>query len=341
MMLRRINISLILLMLLVVTEAQAQTAGSFARLGFSARGMAMGNALTSDVTGNVSPYYNPALAPFATRQNLQASVGVMTFDRQLQTLQFASSLPPKAGIALGVIHAGVTDIDGRTESGYHTETLSTDEFNIFLSFGLKISERFTFGLALQIFRSDLLDDLEPVNSAGLDVGLTIGLSETLRLGLVADDLLAAYSWDTSGLFSEGGKRTTDNLPRRLRVGLSKQLMEGKLLVLADYEAAFSTQEYRVRSVEIRDNRPIEFSDLIEATQFSGKARLGGEYRLSDQFALRAGLDDIGTALEEVRPGVGFQLIQPLGQLTTWIEYAGVLEPYGTGTLHMLTLRLFL
>ena len=341
MKLKWIHIALALGSLLIVPQIQAQNAGSFARIGFSARGMAMGNALTSDISGNVSPYYNPALAPFASRQNLQASVGVMTFDRQLQTLQFASSLPPKAGIALGVIHAGVTDIDGRTESGYHTESLSTDEFNIFLSFGLKISERFTFGLALQIFRADLLDDLEPVNSAGLDVGFTIGLSETLRLGLVADDLLAAYSWDTSGLFSEGGKRTTDNLPRRLRVGLSKQWMEGRLLVAADYEAAFSTQEYRVRSVEVRDNRPIEFSDLVEATRFSGLARLGGEYRMTDQFAVRAGLDHIGPTLAEVRPGIGFQLIQPLGQLTTWIEYAGVLEPYGTGTLHMLTLRLFL
>ena len=38
--------------------------GAFSRMGFGARGIGMGNAMSSVTTGNVVSYYNPAVTPF-------------------------------------------------------------------------------------------------------------------------------------------------------------------------------------------------------------------------------------------------------------------------------------
>ena len=335
------TLCIMLLGLLFTQPVHAQSAGSFARLGFGARGMALGNALIADGSGHTSPYYNPALAPFTTRQNLQASVALLTFDRELQFLQFASALPPSAGVAAGIIHAGVSDIDGRSESGFHTETLSTDEYAVFLAFGLKLGRRASIGLGLQIFRADLLEDLEPVNSAGLDVGLTLQPTNALRVGVVLDDLLAKYSWDTSGLFSSGGKRTSDSFPTRIRVGAAYTLADEKIRLLAEYESRVSSLEYRTRAFEEIDFQPVEVTEAETLNIQENRFRIGGEYQLGEPFALRAGLDRIGGAVEEMRPTAGFLVAQPLGKLLVWFEYAFALEPYATGTMHVMTVNLFL
>lgn len=322
-------------------DANGQAAGSFARLGFGARGMAMGNALIADAEGQTSPYYNPALAPFATRQNLQASVAFLTFDRELQFLQFASALPPSAGIAAGLIHAGVNDIDGRSESGYHTSNLRTDEYAMFLAFGLRLGQRASIGLGLQVFRADYFEELEPVVSAGLDLGLTIQLSRALRLGIVADDLLAKYSWDTSGIYSSGGKRTSDKFPVRLRVGAAYTLMQGRAKLVAEYESRVNTLEYRTRTIEVLDFDPVEVTETEELQLQESRVRIGAEYFLAAPFAVRAGVDRIGDALQDMRPTAGFLIAQPLGSLNVYFEYAFALEPQATGTMHIMTVRLFL
>ena len=58
---------LIILFLVLAGTANAQVgsyAGAFARMGFGARGLSMGNALVSDAFGDVSGYYNPSLSVF-------------------------------------------------------------------------------------------------------------------------------------------------------------------------------------------------------------------------------------------------------------------------------------
>ncbi|MEZ4702429.1 MAG: hypothetical protein R2834_19000 [Rhodothermales bacterium] len=328
-----------LLVLIGIPAAHGQSAGAFARLGFGARGMAMGNAQTSDA--NASAFYNPALAPFATRQTLQASVALMTFDRELQHLQFSSALPPKAGIAIGLIHAGVNDIDGRNESGYHTESYATDEFAVFLAFGLRFGERVSGGLGFQIFRADYLSELEPVNSVGIDVGFTVKVTEALRLGFVADDLLAAYTWDTSSLFSSGGKRTSDAFPARVRLSGTYALAGGRGTLSAEYESRASLLELRSRRIELRGGGPVEVTDTEDLRIQESRFRIGGEYRLMEPFAVRAGVDRLAASSSRIQPTAGFVLEQPIGKLGVWFEYAVALEPYSVGTMHVMTLRLFL
>lgn len=324
------------------TQAHAQSAGAFSRVGFGARGIALGNALVADAMGNGSPYYNPALAPTASSQNLSASAALMSFDRELQFLQFATPLEPSAGIAGGLIHAGVSNIDGRDNSGYHTEYYSTDEFAVFLAFGTQFSDRLAGGLGLQLFRADMHEGLEAVNSIGIDVGLTYAATEALRIGLAVDDLLARYSWDTSTLYGSGGKTTSDRFPVRVRIGASYLLMGGRAQLLAEYESAFASSEYRVRSIQIVGDAPQIVQESERSTAYDGRLRVGAEYNLSDVFAVRGGLDRIGGGVPDgLAPSAGFAVAQPVGPLGLRGEYAFVLEPYGTGAMHLITLRVFL
>src|SRR5690606_18269618 len=146
----------------VPLDSAAQATGMFSRLGFEARGMAMGNALVADASGHTSPYYNPALAPELTAQHLGFSAALMRLDRQLQFVQLGAPLAPRAGVAVGLIHAGVSKIDGRDNSGFHTQNLSTNEFALFMAFGLRFDERIAGGIALQLFRTDLLAQVDAV-----------------------------------------------------------------------------------------------------------------------------------------------------------------------------------
>jgi hypothetical protein len=324
-------------------DAFAQAAGAFARMGFGARGIAMSNALVADAFGHASPYYNPALAPFITRQNLEASAAFLTLDRELQFLQLSTPLRPRAGIAAGLIHAGVSGIDGRDDSGYHTGEYATDEFAFFLAFGVRAGRRVTAGLGLQLFQADYFEDLGAARSIGLDVGLSVQASEALRLGLAVDDLLASYGWDTSDLYGSAGRSTTDRFPARLRLGAAFRLPGRPMLLTAEYESRFTPAEVRRRDVEVVGDRPQEDFFTSEDLLFHDSTlRLGAEYQPVEAFAVRAGVDRLGTgALGGARPSAGFMVEQGLGPLVARAEYAFVLEPYALGTMHLLTLRVFL
>ena len=329
------------LFVLGAAEVQAQATGVFARMGFGARGVAMGNGLVADAFGDASPYYNPALAPFIPQQNLAASAALLDRDRELQFLQFAAPLRPRAGVALGLIHAGVSNIDGRDASGYHTEDLSTDEFAFFLAFGTRLGGRVTAGLGLQLFRTDLLDALDPVVSIGLDVGLAVQVTQRLRLGLAADDLLARYSWDTAALYDEEGRTTLDRFPARLRVGGAYVLLGGRALLVAELESRVTPAEARVREVGLGEEGPFETVESERLSLQSSHLRVGGEVYLVAPFSLRAGLGGLSTEGVNPSPTAGFMIEQDVGNLLVRGEYAFVLEPYAAGTMHLLTLRVFL
>lgn len=332
----------LLLTLAVAVPAGAQSAGVFARLGFGARGMAMGNALVADGSGATSPYYNPALAPFISGQNLEGSVALMSLGRQLQYLQFSAPLRPRAGIAAGFIHGGVAGIDGRDDSGYHTEDYATDEFAFFLAFGTRVSNRVSAGLGLQVFRADYFEGLSPANSIGIDLGLSVQVTDALRLGFAADDLLARYSWDTSGLYGDGGKTTSDYFPLRLRLGAAYTALDGRLQVTAEYESRMSQAELRTRAVQLIGDGPIEMTDAETLRLQDNRFRAGAEYGLVDAFTLRAGVDNVGAdGFSAARPSAGFRLGLPVGELGLSFEYAFVLEPYAVSALHLGTLRVFL
>lgn len=334
---------IVVLLLLAPYWAAAQDTapGAFARAGFGARGIAMGNALAADLSGDASPYYNPALAAYHTGQHLSASAAFLSMDRELQFLQFATPIEPSAGLAVGLIHAGVNDIDGRDASGYHTETLSTDEFALSMAFGNRFGERLAAGTALKLYHTDLLDTVPPPLTLGLDAGVTYAVTPMLHVGFVVSDLLARYSWDTSSAF-EDGRSTTDRFPVRLRLGGMYRLLADRLHLTAEYESRFTERQQRVRVPSTAGTSVQNAFETQTLTLHSSRLRIGASYRFVDTFTARAGLNRIGTdGVSSLQPSAGFDVKQPIGNLDVRAAYAVAFEPYVRDDMHLLSLHIFL
>jgi hypothetical protein len=302
----------------------------------------MGNALSADVVGPASPYYNPALAPHIRQQSLSASVAALSFDRSLQFLQLASPLRQRAGMAAGLIHAGVDNIDGRDYSGFHTGTLSVNEYAGFLAFGIQPSERISAGIGVQFFWSDLYEGMNPAVSIGIDLGVTARISEGVFAAFVLDDLLARYQWNTESVNGSAGKKTTDYFPVRMRFGLMTTRLADGLTASLEYESRFVRVEAVSRSVSVLGQEPVERTDRETLVLNESRVRAGAEYFLHPQFALRAGVEQLGSdVFGGVRPSAGFMLEEKLGSLEGRIEYAFSVESPASGVMHLFTLCLFL
>lgn len=333
--------ALLVILGLLPSSANGQYAGAFARTGFGARGISLGNALAGDASGDSSPYYNPAFAPLSKRQHIEASVAALSFDRSLQFLQLSAPLQTKAGFSLGIIHAAVSNIDGRDNSGFHTRDLSVDEYAGFLAFGLRFSNKLSAGISLQMFRTDLFEGLTPARSVGLDVGFAYQMNPKWSVGLVADDLLARYSWDSSDL-GESGRNITDSFPRRIRMGVSTSQLEGRLRVHSEVESRFSSVRILTRETRLFGNSPAETTDEEVLTHQEFRVRVGSEFVPLPGFSVRAGIEQLGSEVaDSVRPSVGFMIEQPVGSLNLRLEYGYARESTAGGNMHLASLTLFL
>jgi hypothetical protein len=326
-----------------VSDAVAQQrvgAGAFSRMGFDARGVAMGNALVAAPGSDVSPYYNPALLPSATGQRVAGSAALLSFDRQLQSLEFTTPLGPTAGVGLGLIHAGVSDIDGRNADGVHTETLSTDEFALTLAFGNRFAERLAVGVGFTLYQSDVVPETNPVRGFGIDVGVLYRVSSRLRLGGAVTDLLAKYEWDTSSL---NGESRTDRFPVRVLVGGSYTLLDGRLRLQGEVESRFVGRDRRVPGrVVTTTGGPREETQTDTFLLHTLQGRMGASYRPVDILSLRAGLDRLGVdGTDGLRPSAGFGVRQTVGELDVRLGYAAALEPHVRTVMHLGTLEVFL
>lgn len=343
-MMRGLPTRLLLVLLAVLFAAadavQAQTPGAFARMGFGARGIAMGGGLAADVFGPTSPYYNPALAPMATAQHVDAAAAFLSLDRELQHAQFAFPMPPTAGGAIGILRAGVSGIDGRDASGYPTAELSTEETLIFTAFGVRMGQRITSGFGLRFYRADLLDGLDAPVALGLSAGLTARLSERLAVGLAVDDLLARYAWDTSIALGGRGGQSTDRFPTRFRLGGAYQLAGGSGLLVAEVEAQAQPVEVRRATTRELGGQPQLVLETERRTFATFQGRVGGEAWLAESFAVRAGVDHLGVdGLAGISPAAGFAFRQQLGELGFRADYTAALEPHGLGVMHVVAIRL--
>ena len=138
------------------TSAQlGGTPGAFSRMGFGARGIGMGNAMTAVTTGDIVGYYNPALLSWSEYRHASASFGILSLDRHLNFLSYSQPLQPNAGISAGIINAGVSNIDGRDADGEPTGPLKTSENEIFLSFSNRFKSGFSLGITIKFLYHQL------------------------------------------------------------------------------------------------------------------------------------------------------------------------------------------
>ena len=341
----------LLLLLLLVTvqtlqEANAQSggfAGAFSRMGFSPRGMAMGNAMSAVHQEGSYSYYNPALAA-VKREHVMVdfSTAAMAFDRRLHTATAHLQLPPSAGLTFTLINARVQDIDGRTVDGYHTNVLSTSEFRFAGRFGIRFSEVFSGGIGITYSLANYHTDVPNTGTVGLDLGFLIRLTPRLSLSAVAKDLLAAYDFDTSDLY--GTDQRSDNafdFPARFITGVSYELSE-KWLISADTELRL--QSFQTETVSTNRDQFGEFTErtIRSETNQTIYLRTGTRYRLHERIAVRGGLRFEDPGEESILlPSAGFSLMLPYDRFSPSIDYAFVREASQLTTMHVFALRLHL
>ena len=343
----RLRFALVLLTALGAGAASAQGTGVFARMGLGARSLAVPSQL-ADRSGRASPYLNPALAPFQPSQGVELSAGLLAYDRTWEAVQVATPLRPRSGFAAGVVHGGVDNIDGRDASGYPIDaptadgTYSTDEYAFFAAFGTQFSDAVSGGLGFRLYRNELFQGVQAPTAIGVSLGLSAQLSERLSAGLVVDDLFARYEFNSSGSV---GASAVDYFPVRFRGGSAYAFgarAEGRPrgLVAAEVELAVQPAETtRPSGVQVIGTSPVVRDTTLDLRLAGVQGRLGAEVWVTDAFAVRGGVDRIGAgAVGELRPSAGFGLQQRFTDLDLRVDYAAVLEPFGTGVMHMATVR---
>lgn len=304
--------------------------GDFARMGFLPRNIAMGNASAALTSGELSSFYNPAGAVFQEGNSFQAASTYLTLDRSLNYLSFTrkfeffskkDTVEPRvpravAGVSAGVIHSGVSEIDGRDNQGLKTGPLSTMENLYFVSLSNRITPKLAVGFSVKIYHYRLYDQVSST-ATGFDAGIVYRLTENLSAAFVLADLNAKYKWDTAPLYGNEGTSTTDKFPTTKRFGIC-------------YKApAFA-----------------DFSPLVTAdAEFNSYGRkllrFGVEAGYQDYLVLRGGLDNYnvsGSEVELPQPAAGFTVKKDIGGYVFAVEYAFVNEEYSRSARHVFGLN---
>ncbi|MCX6136563.1 MAG: hypothetical protein NTV54_03595 [Ignavibacteriales bacterium] len=296
--------------ILISVSCQAQLAGlpgAFSRMGLGARGMGMGNAMTAVASGDLTGYYNPALAALQEQHTGALSYGVLTLDRSFNTLFYTQSLPPSAGLSLGIINSGVKNIDGRDGDGYHTENYSTSENEFLLSFALRPSKKLSVGVSTKIYYYHLFDKINS-SAFGLDFGFLWKPNDRWSVGGSVRDAIAAYKWDTSDLYGQSGNSSKERFPLLRTLGVAYR---GDAFLLS-------------AETELTNEQTTLF-------------RAGGEWIAIDELTLRAGLDHWNTSRkEEASPTFGLSVRLPLQGWEPRFDYAYASEPFALSAIHTIS-----
>ena len=302
-------------------------AGAFSRMGFGARGIGMGNAMSSVTNGNLVSYYNPALSPFQKNNSAQIGYSILSLDRSLNFLSFtrkfdfysakdtsADRKPSRtAGLSTGIINSGVAGIDGRDNNGLSTGDLSTSENQFFLSVANRFSEKLSIGIAIKFYYYKLYEEVKS-NGLGLDIGALYIVNDNWNVSLMISDLNSEYSWDTSPIYDQQGLTTTDKFPLLKKIGVSYNNPEIRLLTA------------------------IEFENSNAGTNI---IRIGAEYNIYENLFLRGGIDqfNLSNTDAELKPSLGFSYAKSFGDWIFGVDYAFMMEQYSPSDRHIIGLNI--
>jgi len=297
--------------------------GAFSRMGFGARGMGMGNAMSAVTEGNLVSYYNPALSAFQENNSFQTSYSILSLDRSLNFLNFTkrfdfyskdandkTSVPrSSAGISVGLINSGVSKIDGRDNNGNKTGDLSTSENQFFLGLSNRFSRKLAIGISVKFYYYKLYDKISSTE-LGLDLGALYKINYAWNLSLMISDINSKYKWDTSTLYQEQGTTTTEVFPILKKIGVS-----------------YYNKKYKI----VTD---VEFENSNAGTNI---LRAGIEYNIYEGLFIRGGIDQFNLSNFDYtsNPSLGFSYIKNFGNLDIGVDYAFVIEQYSPQDRHII------
>ena len=293
--------------------------GAFSRMGFGARGMGMGNAMSAITNGNLSAYYNPALSAFQEGNSFQTSYSILGLDRTLNFLNFTkkfefgsrqgSDFRRSAGLSVGIINSGVTGIEEYSSSGVKQGDISVSENQFFLGLANRFSERLAIGVTFKMYYYDLYEDLTSTG-IGFDIGALYKVNENFYVSAMLSDINSKYKWDTSDLWGEDGRNSIEKFPLLKKMGVS-----------------YWSNDKKIRAA-------VEIESSNAETNF---LRVGAEYNIFQSLFIRAGVDKLNISNFDfpARPSAGFSYIFERGALNLAVDYAFVIDPYAPQDQHII------
>ncbi len=289
--------------------------GAFSRMGFGARGIGMGNAMSSVIEGNLNSYYNPAAVVYQQDNLLQTSYSFLSLDRSLNFLNFTrkfdlystrdTSLQRKptssAGVSIGIINSGVGKIDGRDNQGVRTGDLSTSENQFFLGLAKTFSDKLSIGIAIKFYYYKLYEEISS-SGLGVDIGGVFRINDEFNVSLVITDINSKYKWDSTPIYGQDGASTENKFPGLRKIG-----------------AAYSNKELGL----------LASLELENSSAQSNILRAGIEYKLMEQLYIRGGLDqfNLSNSDQPAKPAFGISFLQNFGRWNLCIDYAFMIEQY--------------
>lgn len=324
--------------------------GAFSRVGFSSRGMAIGNAGSAvTLEGEAHPYYNPAVVGFAEFYTGSASYAYLPLDRRLNFVSFVGNIGPTAGLGLSWINSGVGNIEQRDISGNLRGTFSTSENLFMLSFANRFTPELSLGVTLRGYLASFYEGVRSPLAIGFDVGAVyrqpVDSLSTLGLALVIADISSQYRTDTTPIYDQSGTTTIDKFPLALRLGASytRESLFGLRLI-------FIAAELELRTAQLDGKNDVAFiengivqtrSETVALTKSETYLKLGVMIQPIREFKVRVGVDRLGVQgrgfAELARPAAGFSLEYPVQSVLGLLDYTFVLEPYAPLGMSVITL----
>jgi len=297
--------------------------GAFSRIGFGARGIAMGNAMSAVINGELVSYYNPAVTVFQNNNSVLTGYSFLSIDRNLNFLSFSRrfdfyskkdslvenpKLRNSAGVSIGVINAGVSNIDGRDNNGLPTGELSTSENQFYLALANRFSDKLSIGITAKFYYYKLFEEIS-TTSLGVDIGAIYKINDQFTVALAVIDINSKYKWDTGPVYDRDGVITEDNFPVLKKLGVSYLNKDIGLLVSLEFE-----------------NSSAETNIL----------RAGVEFNIYEGLYLRGGIDQFNFSNTDwpVRPSLGFSFYKSFGNFVVGADYAFVIEQYSNADRHI-------
>lgn len=328
--LKRIFIILLFIASAGVSQAQLGSyPGAFSRLGFGARGLGMSNAMVSDIFGEVSGIYNPALATFQNEGKLDLGYTFLSLDRKLNFIGFTKKfrLPKQdkggAGITIAWINAGVSDIDGRDNDTRQIGMFSTFENEFYLGTGFMLTDKFSLGVGFKLYYAKLFEEVTST-SFGIDAGAVYKANDRLSFGLAIKDIGAKYEWQTSKIYGSNGNTTKEKFPALLDIGSTYLLPKNMGIVSLAVQQFFNPEQEKspfdtlVTEVKKKSNNTV--------------IRFGAEINVMKQVKIRAGIDRIDLNADDftgnLKPSFGIGLNKNFSKsINLGVDYSFQLEPY--------------
>ncbi|MCH7962658.1 MAG: hypothetical protein IH950_12815 [Bacteroidetes bacterium] len=328
---KKIIIAIILLTsTIIIAQPQfseiAARAGAFSRMGFGARGMGMGNAMSAVITGELVSYYNPAVTVFQENNSVLTGYSFLSIDRNLNFLSYTRRFDfyskkdslvenPKprnsAGVSIGVINAGVSNIDGRDNNGLPTGELSTSENQFYLAFANRFSQKLSIGITAKFYYYKLFEEIN-TTSFGVDIGAVYKVNGQFTVAIAIIDINSKYKWDTSPVYERDGVITEDKFPNLRKLGVS--YLNKKVGILASLEYENSSAETNI-------------------------LRAGVEYNIYEGLYLRGGIDQFNLNNTDwpIKPVLGFSFYKSFGNFIVGVDYAFIIEQYSSTDRHIIGL----